>query len=56
LQQIADEAGVSSTSLQLALRQKGVAAKTNLPLKTIAANNGRSMNELRQLIEVMSSR
>lgn len=56
LQQIADEAGVSSTSLQLALRQKGVAAKTNLPLKTIAANNGRSMNELRQLIKVMSSR
>lgn len=56
LQQIADEAGVSSTSLQLALRQKGVAAKTDMPLKTIVANNGRSMNELRQLIEEMISR
>lgn len=56
LQQIADEAGVSSTSLQLALRQKGIAAKTDMPLKTIAANNGKSMTELRQLIEVMISR
>jgi DNA-binding phage protein len=56
LQQIADEAGVSSTSLQLALRQKGVEAKTDMTLKTIAANNGRSMNDLRKIIEVMIRR
>lgn len=56
LQQIADGAGVSSTSLRHALRQKGIEAKTDVPLKTIAAENGRSMSELRQLIEVMISR
>ena len=53
LQQIADEAGFFSTSLQPALSQKGVAAKTDMPLKTIAANNGMSMNELRHLNEVI---
>jgi hypothetical protein len=56
LQQIADEAGVSPTSLQLALRQKGVEAKTDTSLKTIAEENGIQMRELRQLLETMIRR
>jgi hypothetical protein len=56
LQQIADEAGVSPTSLQLALRQKGVEAKTDTSLKTIAEENGIEMRELRQLLETMVRR
>jgi Domain of unknown function (DUF4405) len=56
LQQIGDEAGVSATSLQLALRQKGIEAKTETPLKTIAEENGIEMRELRQLLETMIKR
>jgi len=56
LQEIADEGGVSSTSLQLALRQKGIEAKTDTPLKSIAANNKIEMNELRKILETMISR
>ncbi len=56
LQQIGDEAGVSATSLQLALRQKGIEAKNDTPLKTIAEENGIEMRELRQLLETMISR
>ncbi len=56
LQQIADESGVSATSLQLALRQKGIEAKTGTPLKTIAEENGMEMRELRQMLETMIRR
>ena len=56
LQQIADDAGVSAVSLQLALRQKGIDAKTDTPLKTIVEENGIEMRELRQLLETMISR
>jgi len=56
LQQIADESGVSATSLQLALRQKGIEAKTGTPLKTIAEENGVEMRELRQLLDTMIRR
>ncbi len=56
LQQIADDAGVSAVSLQLALRQKGIEAKTDTPLKTIVEENGIEMRELRQLLETMISR
>ncbi|NTW74920.1 MAG: DUF4405 domain-containing protein [Chlorobiaceae bacterium] len=56
LQEIAEEAGVSSTALQLALRQKGVEAKTDVPLKTIAESNNLEMGELRQMIETIISR
>ena len=53
LKQIADENGLSSTSLQLALRQKGVEAETNMPLKAIAEKNKIPMGELQQLLELM---
>jgi Domain of unknown function (DUF4405) len=56
LQQIAAEAGVSATSLQLALRQRGIEAKTDTPLKTIAEQNNIEMRELRQLLETMIRR
>ncbi len=56
LQQIADESGVSATSLQLALRQKGIEAKTDTPLKTIVEENNIEMRELRQLLETMIRR
>ncbi|MBV5303636.1 MAG: DUF4405 domain-containing protein [Chlorobium sp.] len=56
LQQIADEAGVSATALQLALRQKGIEAKPDSPLKVIAENNNMQMNDLRQLLEMMIRR
>lgn len=56
LQQLADEAGVSSASLQLALRQKGIEATTDTPLKTIAENNGLQMSDLRKMLETMLRR
>ncbi len=56
LQDIADEGGVSSTSLQLALHQKGIEAKIDTPLKSIAENNKLEMNELRKILETMISR
>jgi hypothetical protein len=56
LQQIADESGVSPASLQLALRQKGIEAKTDTPMKAIAENNRLQMGELRQLLESMLER
>jgi len=55
LQEIADEAGVSATSLQLALRQKGIDAKTDSPLKSIAENNKIEMSELRKIVQTMIS-
>ncbi len=56
LQEIADEGGVSSISLQLALRQKGIEAKPGSPLKTIAENNKIEMSELQKILETMISR
>lgn len=56
LQEIADEAGVSATSLQLALRQKGIDAEIDSPLKSIAERNTIEMNELRKTVETMISR
>jgi hypothetical protein len=55
LQEIASEAGVSATSLQLALRQKGIEAKIDTPLKSIAENNHIQMGELRNVLEIMIS-
>ena len=56
LQDIANEGGVSPSSLQLALRQKGIEAKLDSPLKSIAENNKIEMNELRKILETMISR
>ena len=56
LQEIADGAGVSATSLQLALRQKGVEAKPEMTLKSIADRNRIGMSELRGMLETMISR
>jgi DNA-binding phage protein len=56
LQQVADEAGVSSTSLKLALHQQDVEAETDMTLKTIAEKNNMQMGKLRQLLEKMISR
>ena len=56
LQEIADEGGVSSMSLQLALQQKGIEAKPDLPLKSIAEYNKIEMSELRKILETMISR
>ncbi|ABL65303.1 DUF4405 domain-containing protein [Chlorobium phaeobacteroides] len=56
LQQIADDAGVSAVSLQLALKQKGIETETGTPLKTIALNNNIEMSELRKILETMISR
>jgi DNA-binding phage protein len=56
LQQVADEAGVSATSLQLALKQKGIEAKTDAPLRDIAKNNNIEMSEFKKLLETMISR
>ncbi|MEI8186349.1 MAG: DUF4405 domain-containing protein [Chlorobiaceae bacterium] len=56
LLEIADEAGVSVTSLQLALRQKGIEAKPDSPLKSIAETNNIEMKELRKILERMTSR
>ena len=56
LQEIADEAGVSATSLQLALQQKGIETKIDTPLKSIAEKNAIEMGELRKILERMISR
>ncbi|MEI7934686.1 MAG: DUF4405 domain-containing protein [Chlorobiaceae bacterium] len=56
LQEIADEGGVSSTSLRLALRQKGIEAKPDTQLKSIAEKNNIDMSELRKILETMISR
>ena len=56
LQDIADEGGVSTTALQLALQQKGIEAKIDTPLKSIAENNKIEMSELRKILETMISR
>jgi hypothetical protein len=56
LQEIAEEGGVSATSLQLALKQKGIEAKIDTPLKSIAENNKIEMSELRKILETMISR
>ena len=56
LLEIADEGGVSATSLQLALKQKGIEAKIDTPLKSIAENNKIEMSELRKILETMISR
>ncbi|MBN1279957.1 MAG: DUF4405 domain-containing protein [Chlorobium sp.] len=56
LQEIADSASVSPTSLQLALRQKGVEAEASMTMKTIAEKNGIDMKQLRTMIETMISR
>ncbi len=56
VQDIADEGGVSATSLQLALHQKGIEAKIDTPLKSIAEINKLEMNELRKILETMISR
>jgi DNA-binding phage protein len=39
IRQIADDAGVSAASLQLALRQKGIDAQIDTPLRDVAADN-----------------
>ncbi|NTW52184.1 MAG: DUF4405 domain-containing protein [Chlorobiaceae bacterium] len=56
LQQVADEAGVSATSLQLALKQKGISAKTDDLLRNIAKNNNMEMSEFKGLLETLISR
>lgn len=56
LQEIADSASVSPTSLQLALRQKGVEAEASMTMKTIAEKNGIEMKQLREMLETMIGR
>ncbi len=56
LQEVADDAGISALSLQLALKQKGVEAEPDMTLKSIAEKNGIEMNALRQMLETMISR
>ncbi len=56
LKQIADEAEISPASLQLALRQKGIQAETDTPVRKIAENNKLEMGELRKLLESILSR
>jgi hypothetical protein len=56
LQEIADEGGVSSASLQLALRQKGIESKPESTLRSIAEDNRIEMGELRKILETMISR
>jgi hypothetical protein len=56
LAEIAGDAGVSTISLQMALRQKGVAADSGMTMKAIAEKNRIGMNDLRLLIEGMISR
>jgi len=55
LQEVADDAGISASSLQLALKQKGIEAETDMTLKSIAEKNGIEMNALRQTLETMIS-
>ncbi len=56
LQEVADDAGISASSLQLALKQKGIEAETDMTLKSIAEKNGIEMNALREMLETMISR
>ncbi len=56
LQEIADTADISVSSLQLALRQKGVEAEPDMTLKTIADANSLTMSDLRNMLESMISR
>jgi len=56
VQEIADGAGVSATSLQLALKQKGVVSEPDMTLKSIADRNSIDMSRLRELLETMISR
>ena len=56
LQEVADDAGISASSLQLALKQKGIEAETDMNLKSIAEKNGIEMNALREMLETMISR
>ena len=56
LQEIANDGGVSSTSLQLALKQKGIEAKIDSPIKSIAEKNNIEMSELRKILETMISK
>jgi len=56
LHEIADEGGVSVTSLQSALRQKGIEAKPDSPLKSVVESNNIEMSELKKILETMISR
>lgn len=56
LQKVADSAGISAVSLQLALRQQDIDAEPEMTLKAIADRNRISMSELRELLETMLSR
>lgn len=56
LQKVADSAGISAVSLQLALRQQDIDAELEMTLKAIADRNRISMSELRELLESMLSR
>jgi hypothetical protein len=56
LAEIAGDAGVSTISLQMALRQKGVEADSGMTMKAVAEKNRIGMNDLRLLIEGMISR
>jgi hypothetical protein len=56
LQEIADGAGVSAASLQLALKQQGVEAEPAMTMKAIADRNGIDMSRLREMLETMISR
>ena len=56
LQEIADDAAISVSSLQLALGQKGIEAEQDMTLKTIAEQNSLTMSELRGVLENMISR
>jgi hypothetical protein len=56
LQQVADDAGIAVTSLQLALRQQGIEAEAGAPLKTVAEKNGLQMSDLRNILEAMINR
>jgi hypothetical protein len=56
LEEIANDNGISSVSLQLALGQKGIEAQTGMSMKEIAEKNHIEMNELRRMIESMISR
>ena len=55
LQEIADAAGISASSLQLALRQKGIEAEPGMTLKAVADKNSIDMSELREMLENMIS-
>lgn len=48
---IAEEAGISPQSLQLALSSRGIEAETGETMRAIAAKNGAEVQELRNVIE-----